>query len=332
MATAGSTIFQAPMQKSVYDIDQNDIVDLAEASTAIVGMTAAEVNQLKNIDTTTISTIQWGYLGALNQALTQASNVTFNQVTLGAGDLLNLSNCGLSGQAIHIHTFGDGDVNVGGDIITIVGHGFINGDIVWLTTTGTLPAGLSTGRDYYIISSAVDTFQLSLTKGGGAVNITGAAGGGTHTITVQVVIDVTGNISLGADESIYFGDNNEGRMWYESALSSLYIDNSCFWIRDSDQWNVYMGIDLALGYCQIFPKLSVISAGIVAPLAQVHIGQLNNSAAIPTLHLEQADVSEGVINFVADDRGAIAGVTNSVSSVRVELGGTVGRLAIYANA
>jgi len=42
---------------------------------------AAEVTQLKNIDTTTISTTQWGYLGTLNQALTTSDSVTFNQIT-----------------------------------------------------------------------------------------------------------------------------------------------------------------------------------------------------------------------------------------------------------
>ena len=33
------------------------------------GLTTAEVNQLKNIGLTTISTTQWGYLGNLNQDL-----------------------------------------------------------------------------------------------------------------------------------------------------------------------------------------------------------------------------------------------------------------------
>ena len=45
------------------------------------GLTTAEVNQLKNIGLTTISTTQWGYLVNSNQDLTTASNVTFNNVT-----------------------------------------------------------------------------------------------------------------------------------------------------------------------------------------------------------------------------------------------------------
>ena len=45
-------------------------------------LTAAEVDQLENIDATLISTIQWGYLGAMDQALATTDNVTFNQLTM----------------------------------------------------------------------------------------------------------------------------------------------------------------------------------------------------------------------------------------------------------
>ncbi|MEQ8689171.1 MAG: tail fiber domain-containing protein, partial [Imperialibacter sp.] len=44
-------------------------------------LTTAEIDQLENIDLTTISTTQWGYLGATNQGVATTDNVTFNQVT-----------------------------------------------------------------------------------------------------------------------------------------------------------------------------------------------------------------------------------------------------------
>ena len=40
-------------------------------------LTNAEVNQLSNINTSTISTAQWGYVGGLNQNLATSNNVTF---------------------------------------------------------------------------------------------------------------------------------------------------------------------------------------------------------------------------------------------------------------
>ena len=56
-------------------------LDNLNTTIGLSGLTTAEVNQLKNIGLTTISTTQWGYLGNLNQDLTTASNVTFNNVT-----------------------------------------------------------------------------------------------------------------------------------------------------------------------------------------------------------------------------------------------------------
>jgi len=79
--------------------------------------------------------------------------------------------------------FVDGDVNTGDETITETAHGLQDDDVVTLTTTGTLPAGLATATTYYVVSAATNTLKLSLTKGGSAVNITAAAGGGTHTAT-----------------------------------------------------------------------------------------------------------------------------------------------------
>jgi hypothetical protein len=43
---------------------------------------------------------------------------------------------------------------------------------VQTVTGGTLPAGLSATTIYFVISSAANTFQVSLTSAGAAVNIT----------------------------------------------------------------------------------------------------------------------------------------------------------------
>jgi hypothetical protein len=75
-----------------------------------------------------------------------------------------------------------------------------------------------------------------------------------------------------------------------------------------------------------------VGIGTVSPSAKLHIDQASTTAAVPALIVDQADVSEGTINFIASARGVITGATNSVQSVRVELNGTVYRLALYANA
>lgn len=83
-------------------------------------------------------------------------------------------------------TFADGDVNVGANTIAIASHGFFAGLKVAATTDGVLPAGLS-ATNYWVIviSSSVIKLATSLANAvaGTAVDITAAAGGGTHTLT-----------------------------------------------------------------------------------------------------------------------------------------------------
>lgn len=81
--------------------------------------------------------------------------------------------------------FEDGDVNVAGDHVEITGGHWYEDEQgpFRLTSTGTLPAGLATGTNYYIVKNTDTQLEFSLTPGGASVDITGAAGGGTHTIT-----------------------------------------------------------------------------------------------------------------------------------------------------
>lgn len=49
----------------------------------LAGLTQAEIGELQNIDTTTIDATQWGYVGAMDQAVATTNNVEFNQVGIG---------------------------------------------------------------------------------------------------------------------------------------------------------------------------------------------------------------------------------------------------------
>ncbi|KKN85710.1 hypothetical protein LCGC14_0275150 [marine sediment metagenome] len=98
---------------------------------------------------------------------------------------------------------------------------------------------------------------------------------------------------------------------------------------DGDKFRISEGADT---WVVVQPTNGWIGMNVNAPLAHLHIDQSNSSAAIPVLALDQADISEGAINFIASARGVITGATNSTQSVRVELNGVVYRLALYANA
>lgn len=61
--------------------------------------------------------------------------------------------------------------------LTSVGHGIANGTTVIVreaTPGGGVPAPLTEGRIYFVVGTAADTLQLSLTSGGAAIDITGA--------------------------------------------------------------------------------------------------------------------------------------------------------------
>lgn len=87
-------------------------------------------------------------------------------------------------------TFTDGDVSVPSNYITISNHGLVTGQPVQLTTTGTLPTGLSLATTYYVIRISASTFRFATTAWnafqGTAVTMSGA-GSGTNTVTSQYI-------------------------------------------------------------------------------------------------------------------------------------------------
>lgn len=64
-----------------------------------------------------------------------------------------------------------------------VSHTWLDTDVVFFVTTGTIPAGLSLTTPYYVINSnpTEGSIKVSLTSGGVAVDIT-SVGSGTHTL------------------------------------------------------------------------------------------------------------------------------------------------------
>ena len=98
-------------------------------------------------------------------------------------------------------TFVDADVSVGNDTVTEVGHGFTTGEgPVRLTNSGgALPAGLAVATDYWIIVDDVDTIRFALSRAnailGTDVDITAAAGAGTHTVETETWVVVPAGVS-----------------------------------------------------------------------------------------------------------------------------------------
>lgn len=112
--------------------------------------------------------------------------------------------------------FVDGDVATGTDTITQTSHGLSTGQPIYLTSTGTLPTGLSASTRYYAYVVDSNSFKVcsSLANAavGTAVDITAASGGGTHTTHfggLDFTDDLTripGNISGSSITSGYVGE------------------------------------------------------------------------------------------------------------------------------
>ena len=76
-------------------------------------------------------------------------------------------------------------------VVGKVAHGLSNGDVVTFTTTNALPSPLVVGTPYYVVNKADDTFQVSLTSGGTAINTSAGGGSGTHTYWASDIATIT---------------------------------------------------------------------------------------------------------------------------------------------
>jgi hypothetical protein len=65
--------------------------------------------------------------------------------------------------------------DVTNNTITSNGHGLVNTDrvILFNVFAETIPAGITEGGVYFVVGAATDTFQIALTSGGAAVDLTG---------------------------------------------------------------------------------------------------------------------------------------------------------------
>jgi hypothetical protein len=94
--------------------------------------------------------------------------------------------------------------DVAGDTIRSPGHGFSNDDRVAFEAedVGSLPTGLSAGTLYWVVNAATDTFKVSATQGGAAVDISAVGSGKVRKVVPKTLNSgdtfrfATGNLTL----------------------------------------------------------------------------------------------------------------------------------------
>lgn len=139
--------------------------------------------------------------------------------------------------AATVKTFADGDVNVANNTATITSHGYYTGRKVAATSSGTLPAGLS-ATDYYIIRVDADTIKFATSfanaAAGTAVDITAAAGGGTHTLTPAAISGASYKIQGSLDNTTWF-DLVANDL--QPVSGNITATGSAFWHHDTVAFN-----------------------------------------------------------------------------------------------
>lgn len=132
----------------------------------------------------------WGAAASAQKALSSA--VTFDVPSGSTVAWIGMWDAVTAGNFLGMTPNGGGAVkafsldDTTADTFKCAGHGFANGDTVVLWDgLDTLPTGVTQGTVYFIVNTATNTFQLSATSGGAAINITGAGGGSVQKIVVE---------------------------------------------------------------------------------------------------------------------------------------------------
>ena len=173
-----------------------------------VSLTSGEATQLANIDSTTISSTQWGYLGVMDQAVQTSDSVTFASVTSDGGIIGNQAGTTrfTFDSSTGITTIATASVEQN---LTVGGNLYVNGDLTNVNTTNLnvedqfilLGSGSGTAVDVGIIFGGVTnpTRGAALFYVADGARLAYAAGGVDSTDTtatpsgyVPVAYDVTG--------------------------------------------------------------------------------------------------------------------------------------------
>lgn len=156
----------------------------------------------------------------------------FSSLELTVGKQLNvyltalIDKLNIDDGAIITQNFVSGDVDTGTDTVTITSHGYSEDQLVRFTSSVSLPGGIVANQAYYIIDVTTDTFRISETVGGTAVDIT-SGGSGTHRVSDEYYFSGTNIFETIQEEynlTIYQLNVSMGVFWSDYALSEGTVE------------------------------------------------------------------------------------------------------------
>ena len=142
-------------------------------------------------------------------------------------------------------------------VITWTAHGLLDYSPVYFTTTGALPTGLTASTGYYVVpgSQTTNTFQVSSTIGGSAIN-TSSAGSGTHTAFNAFPTSSAGTTQNVAALSLSAGDWDVSAMGIAAGGATTNVTYVLFGLSTTSAV-----LDVSGGREILYPKIAVPFAG-----------------------------------------------------------------------
>lgn len=101
-------------------------------------------------------------------------------------------------------------------VVTWNAHGRAANDPISFTTTGALPTGITANTVYYVLAPTTNSFNISATPGGAAINTSGSQSG-VHTATAS--LNYNKNPTTNPTEWLDIGATNRWKMFDQSVQS-----------------------------------------------------------------------------------------------------------------
>jgi hypothetical protein len=167
------------------------ILEFGVSATITVGYKVTP-NSLGNITSFTVDpalgNYQWGINHGAATWTAPASDCAVDIMTINDGSAGTITYTGFSVGSSTGDTYSTSDkatatvtcTSATPGVVTWTGHTLNNNDPVYLTSTGSVPTGFTSGTVYYVNNKATNTFELSATPGGSSI-ATSSTGSGTIT-------------------------------------------------------------------------------------------------------------------------------------------------------
>jgi hypothetical protein len=205
-----------------------------------------------------------------------------------------------------------------GVLFTVAYDFLYTGHKVRLTTTNTLPSGLSTGTDYYVVrnSSTSISFAPTIADAYAGTNlITGSAGTGTHTYTIY---SFTNTLYQQETKSQYvLGKSDGSTMFQEFPCSDKYIiDDTIIITIAASTYTLVTTFAASLITDKVFKSINMSNSQTKIQFADGVRGVLPPANDIYILYAVGGGVNSNVstlnrINAYAGGNSSIAGVSNA---------------------